>query len=135
MLLAGILAIVFVLGAALGLYAFFAPRRKASRLVAAPPEPLQTQTGWTNAAGAEFSGLPESARCDMIFAVAALDDDRSRQLLEHALGDPSEAVALAAAHALATRSCTAVVDRYLDAHPGARSQRIAETLALLRPEA
>ena len=38
----------------------------------------------------------------MIFAVAALDDDASQHLLEHALGDPAEAVATAAAHALIT---------------------------------
>jgi hypothetical protein len=129
--------VVVVLAGLLGVgYAMFAPRRKAVRLQADPPnrEPLLVDTGWTNGAGGEFSGLSESARCDMIFAVADLGDDRSFALLEHALDDPSEAVALAAAHALATRGSTGVVERYLAAHPGERAQRIAGTLALLTSE-
>ena len=84
------LVIVLVAGAALGLYALMAPRRKAPERVRAPDrDALQTPTGWTDAAGAEFGALAEPARCDMIFAVAALDDDRSLQLLEYALDDPS----------------------------------------------
>ena len=137
------LALVVVLalvGIAIVGYAMFAPRRRASEKVpvrvaeAVVREPLRTDTQWTHAAGEEFSGLAESARCDMVFAVAALDDDRSQQLLEHALDDPSEAVGLAAAHVLAGRGQTAVVERYLAGHPGERAERIAHALALLAPE-
>ena len=99
---------------------------------AAPRPPLAVETGWTHAAGDEFAGLSESARCDMIFAVAALDDDASHQLLEHALADPAEPVAIAAAHALATHGHTDAVERFLAANPGGRADRIAATLALLQ---
>lgn len=68
----------------------------------------------------------------MIFAVAALDDDASQHLLEHALGDPAEAVATAAAHALITHGHASVVEGFLAAHPGERADRIAATLALLQ---
>ncbi len=122
--------VVCVLAALGAAYALLAPRRKAERVRADRP-PLAAQTGWTSAAGAEFAGLSEAARCDMIFAVAALDDDASRRLLEHALADPAEPVALAAAHALATHGRTDAVDAFLAANPGARADRIAATLALL----
>jgi hypothetical protein len=128
------LLVAFLLGLAVALYALLAPRRSARPQPEGKPAPLQTDTGWTRAAGEEFAGLSEAARCDMIFAVAALDDERSMQLLEHALGDPAEAVALAAAHALTQRGRTACVQAFLDAHPGERADRIAQTLALLAPE-
>lgn len=116
-------------------YAMMAPRRAAARReAAAVRQPLHASSDWTHGAGDEFAGMSESARCDMIFAVADLGDDGSHALLEHALDDPSEAVALAAAHALATRGSTAVVERYLAAHPGERAQRIAGTLSLLTSE-
>ena len=89
--------------------------------------------GWTDAAGSEFSGLSESARCDLAFALGALDDARSQQLLERALDDPSEPVALAAAHALMRRGSRTRVDDYLAGHPGERTSRIATVLALLTP--
>jgi hypothetical protein len=127
-----ILAIVFLVGVGIVIYTFVAPRHKAQRLPAEEPRaPLSTTTAWTNEAGGEFAGLSESARCDMIFAVAALDDERSEHLLEYALDDPSEPVALAAAHALASGGRTAVVEAYLAAHPGTRGDRIAHTLSLL----
>lgn len=86
---------------------------------------------WTAAAGSEFATLSEAQRCDLVFAFGALDDERSRLLLERALGDPCEAVALAAAHALGRRGCVENVRQYFAAHPGERASRIAATLALL----
>lgn len=89
----------------------------------------QAQT-WTGAAGDEFSDLDESGRCDMIFALAALEDPQSLTLLEKALDDPSETVALAAAHALASRGGAPRIAQYFAAHPGQRAERLAQTLAL-----
>lgn len=124
----------FVIGAALGVYALFAPRRKAEReRVEATRKELRVDTGFNEATQAEFGSLPEAARCDMIFAVSALDDERSAQLLEHALDDPSETVALAAARALKERGRSEAVDAYLARHPGERAERISHTLSLLAP--
>lgn len=130
------LIVVLVLGIAGTLYAWLAPRRKAVRLAPEPERaPLRGDSKWTDAAGDEFSGLSEPARCDLIFAVAALDDERSQRLLEHALDDPSEAVSIAAAHALHSRGHSEFVQRYLADRPGERADRIAQTLALLAPDA
>ena len=123
--------LVLVAGVLLGLYAWLAPRRAAAAAVAREGLPLQATTAWTNEAGEEFAGLSEAARCDLVFAVAALDDERSQRLLEHALNDPAEAVSLAAAHALAGHGRRTVVELYLASHPGARADRIAQALALL----
>jgi hypothetical protein len=125
------LIVVLVIGVALGAYAMFAPKRERVARVAREGPPLQATTDWTNEAGDEFAGLSESARCDLVFAVAALEDSRSQRLLEHALDDPAEPVALAAAHALVSSGRRAVVERYLADHPGLRADRIAQTLALL----
>jgi hypothetical protein len=130
--IAGILIAVLILGALIGAYAIFAPRRKAEHVHESRSAPLSAPTGWTSAAGDDFAGLSESARCDMIFAVAALDDDASVSLLEHALADPAEPVALAAAHALASHGRTGAVESFLAANPGERADRIAATLALLQ---
>lgn len=137
-----VLAVIFAAGVCVGLYAMFAPRAPAaiSRTSQAvseekPEAPLlQTRAGeadWTSEAGEEFADLPEAARCDLIFAVSDLRDDRSHQLLVHALNDPSDAVALAAAHALARRGRSDAVDLYAEQHPGDRAQRLLETLQLL----
>lgn len=127
-----VLVLVFAAGAVLGAYALLAPRAAAVRTQPPPPmEPWTASTDWTSEAGAEFAGLSESARCDLIFAVADLDDERSQRLLAHALDDPSDAVALAAAHALARRGASSVVDEYAHRHPGERSERLARTLELL----
>jgi hypothetical protein len=123
--------VVLVGGAALGIYARIAPRRSAEAVRVREGKPLHATTDWTNEAGAEFAGLSESARCDMIFAVAALDDERSQRLLEHALSDPAEPVALAAAHALTSQGRRGLVDSFLGEHPGARADRIAQALSLL----
>ena len=127
-----VLALVALLAAiALGLYAWLAPRRTAHARHERSEAPLHATTGWTNEAGEEFAGLAEAARCDLVFAVAALDDERSQQLLEHALSDPAEPVSLAAAHALAARGQRPLVDTYLASHPGGRADRIAQALTLL----
>jgi HEAT repeat protein len=127
-----VLALVFIVGVILGVYAMLAPRKTATDDEPAPVlEPWTASTDWTSEAGAEFAGLSESARCDLIFAVADLDDERSLRLLTHALDDPSDAVALAAAHALMRRGDAQVVEAYADRHPGERSGRLARTLELL----
>lgn len=128
-----ILGVLLVIGIAIGVYAWLAPR--AAEPAHEPPadlEPWQASTDWTTQAGAEFAGLSESARCDLIFAVSDLVDDRSQRLLLHALDDPSDAVALAAAHALARRGSRDIVTGYAQEHPGERAQRIVETLSLLQ---
>ncbi|MGZ3496580.1 MAG: hypothetical protein ACXWNK_02955 [Vulcanimicrobiaceae bacterium] len=130
---------VFVVGAAIGLYALLAPRKPGAAVMAAdtvpplvPLEPLPvTSTDWTNEAGAEFAGLSQSARCDLIFAVGALEDERSHQLLLHALDDPADAVALAAAHALSRNGHADEIRAYAQAHPGVRADTLVHTLALL----
>jgi hypothetical protein len=126
-----VLVAVIVVAGAIAAYAYFAPRAKERAYVKRQGEPLHATTAWTSEAGDEFAGLSESARCDMIFAVGALDDDRSQRLLEHALNDPSEAVALAAAHVLSVNGRSGVVQAFLRERPGARADRIAQTLSLL----
>jgi len=127
----GLLVIVLVAGVAIVAFAAFAPRRVREPRVAPQGPALRTTTDWTHEAGDEFAGLSESARCDLVFAVAALEDDRSQRLLEHALDDPAEPVALAAAHVLAGSGRRGMVERYLSDHPGQRADRIAQTLSLL----
>lgn len=138
MLITVVIAVLFLVGIALGVYAVVAPRPMAagpSLLDGVDAGPLAATTDWTNEAGTEFSGLGESARCDLVFAVAALGDDRSTHLLEFALQDPNEAVALAAAHALAGSGRSSTVERFLAQHPGERAERIVSTLSLLiKPE-
>jgi hypothetical protein len=102
----------------------------ARSLRARYPE-LPATASWTNEAGHEFAELSEAERCDLIFAVAALEDSTSHRLLERALDDPSEPVALAAASALARLGQRATVEHYLAARPGERATRIAQTLELL----
>lgn len=130
-----ILAVILIIGAGIGVYALVAPRmaERALEESTRPSGPLQATTDWTHEAGDEFAGLSEAARCDLVFAVATLEDDRSRRLLEHALNDPAEAVSLAAAHALATTGRAEIVRAFLAAHPGERAERITATLALLAP--
>lgn len=128
----GVLALVFLAGVILGGYALLAPKPAVVRSAPLPPlESWKPNTAWTAEAGNEFAGLAEAARCDLIFAVADLDDERSAHLLAHALDDPSDAVALAAAHALARRGAAQTVEQYARQHPGERSERLARTLELL----
>ncbi len=134
MLITIAIAILFIAGIALGIYAVIAPRppiTEPTLLDQVEVAPLQATTTWTHEAGQEFAGLSDCARCDLVFAVAALDDDRSTHLLEYALQDPSEGVALAAAHALAGSGRSGIVERFLAQHPGERAERIVSTLSLL----
>jgi len=124
-----VLLAILAIGIALGLYAWLAPRRKPDAVPAEAPEPPPID--WTAQAGDDFEGLSDSARCDLVFAMADLDDDRSRELLEAALDDRSDAVALAAAHALTSSGRLETVRAYAAAHPGPRAQRLLETVALL----
>lgn len=119
-----IAAAVVLAGAIFALIAMRAVRRPVS-------VPAAPAIEWTSVAGDEFAGLSEPARCELIFAIAALDDQQALPVLERALGDPSETVALAAAHALASRGHAAIVEGYLQANAGERASRIADTLALL----
>ena len=123
--------LVIIVGALIGAYAVLAPRRAERVRVQRSREPMTATTDWTHEAGDEFAGLSESARCDMVFAVGALDDERSQRLLEHALNDPAEAVALAAAHVLISSGRQSVVHTFLTENPGRRADRIAQTLSLL----
>lgn len=130
-----ILLLVLVAGVALGAYALLAPHKgepAPTRTVAARDNaPLTVTTDWTTEAGEEFAGLSESERCDLIFAVAALEDERTHSLLVHALGDPSGAVALASAHALRTAGHEDEVERFVRDHPGARAEALLRDLTLL----
>lgn len=141
MLITLAIAFLFLLGIALAIYAIAAPRPplvEPSLLDQVDAEPTAATADWTNEAGHEFAGLSESARCDLVFAVAELHDERSAHLLEFALRDPNEAVALAAAHVLAESGRAATVERFLAQHPGERAERIVSTLSLLvktEPEA
>lgn len=128
-----VLGAVFCVGVVIGIYALRAPRAAAPvHAEKLPPlQPWTASTDWTSEAGAEFAGLSESARCDLIFAVADLQDERSRRLLTHALDDPSESVALAAAHVLMRRGDSHTLNDYAQRHPGERSERLARTLELL----
>lgn len=131
-MLAIALLAVFLIGAGLGIYAWLAPRRVRAVVPELPELTMTSSTAWTHEAGEEFAELSEAARCDLIFAVAAFDDERSQRLLQHALADPADAVATAAAHVLTSTGRRAVVETYLAANPGERTNRIEDVLALLR---
>ena len=129
------IAALFVIGVAVGAYAFFAPRagRAAPEMDDAPPRGPEAATGstWAHEIGPEYAALSESARCDLIFAVGALDDERSRRLLVHALDDASATVALAAAHVLARSGRIGEVRAYVEAHRGARSDELVQLLSIM----
>ncbi len=126
-----VLAAVFIVGAAIGAYALFAPRREPAHREPTLVEELARDEAWPSEVVEEFERLNEAARCEMIFAAASIDDERSRRLLEFALDDPAEAVALAAAHALATRGRGDLVAQYAQREPSERARRLVETLAFL----
>lgn len=122
-------AVVVVALAVLAAVALSAARARRTRPARAPVPAQRPQ--WTDAAGSEFGTLSDAQRCDLVFAIGALDDATSLAALEGALADPCDAVALAAAHALAARGRADSVQHYFAGHPGERSSRIAATLALL----
>ncbi len=115
---------LFAVGAAAGAYAAFAPR--PPRAEGSEPEPVPSAGRF-----GEFAALAESARCDLIFSMGAIDDEASRSLLLHALDDPSEAVALAAARAFARAGSIGEVRRYASERPGHRTHALLQTLAML----
>ncbi|MHB8230827.1 MAG: hypothetical protein ACYDG0_08615 [Vulcanimicrobiaceae bacterium] len=121
-----VVAGLFAVGAAAGAYAAFAPRppRAEGSEPDLEPVPIAGRFG-------EFDALAESARCDLIFSMGAIDDEASRSLLLHALDDPSEAVALAAARAFARAGSIGEVHRYASERPGHRTHALLQTLAML----
>ena len=123
----GGIALLALVAAAVAAAAILFARRRPPQT--ALVEPTSEARDWAAAAGAEFAHLSDADRCDLVFAVAALDDALSRRLLEEALDDPSETVALAAARAMANRGRSAELERYL-ARPGERTRRIAAALEL-----
>lgn len=130
-----VIAVLFVLGVVLGVYAVIAPRRSSGQptvLDRIEPKPLAVSTDWSIDSGQTFASLSEAGRCDLIFAVAPLGDDRSKNLLVCALDDQSETVALAAAHALTSSGRADALEQFLQEHPGERASRISGTLSLLR---
>ena len=125
-----VVAGLFAVGAAAGAYAAFAPRPPRAEGSQPHPEP-EPESLPIAARFGEFGALPESARCDLIFSMGAIDDEASRSLLLHALDDPSEAVALAAARAFARAGSIGEVHRYASERPGHRTHALLQTLAML----
>lgn len=105
---------LIVAGLAIGAYAAFAPRRPAVATAASQPgAPAQ---------------LSEAQRVDAVLATGSLESDDATAYLVAALDDPSEAVALAAAHALAGSGRGDALRRHLESRPGERSERLADTI-------
>jgi hypothetical protein len=126
-----LLAIVAV-AVCVGAYAWLSPSREIAGEDPPPPNDVwEPDPAWTAQAGEEFATLSEAARCDLVFAVADLQDERAEGLLLHALDDPSETVALAAAHILEKRGAADRVRARVKRYPGPRAQKIEETLELL----
>jgi HEAT repeat protein len=78
-----------------------------------------------------YEKLSAPQRVDFIFAIAALEDASSAELLARALDDPDETVALAAARALAGAGRSDELERFFATHRGERATRIARMLELL----
>ncbi len=135
---------LFVIGALVIVLARFLPRsERVERAERAAPLPPSEQTPplssvveplWGEREEAEFSQLPEAARCDLLFSIEERDDDRGAALLAHALTDRSEVVATAAAHALITRGQRDTVERYLATCDDERKRSMARTLRALFPD-
>jgi len=113
-----ILLAILVIGIAIGAYALLAPRKVAAIV---PPS-----------AAPSAAAMSEAQRVDAVFATGALESDESTAYLVAALDDPSEAVALAAAHALAGSGRSAALQAYLRNDPGARSDRLRDTVDALQ---
>lgn len=132
-----LIAVLFLAGIVIGVYAVIAPRKAASEptlLDRIEPRTVLVNSDWSVDAGQTFGALSEAARCDLIFAVAPLADERSKDLLVRALDDQSETVALAAAHALVASGRADALNEFFQEHPGDRATHISETLSLLRRE-
>jgi len=122
--------VLLVGGIVLIAYVLLARRRTRVHGALALADPAERPT-WTRQAGEGLGELSESARCDLVFAVGELDDDRSRRMLVHALADPSSAVSLAAAHALARQGHIDQVQAYAASARAERSKELLELLALI----
>ncbi len=85
--------------------------------------------------GEEFAALDEQERCDLVFAMGAINEESSNDLLLRALGDPSQTVALAAAHALARNGRQAEVKRRLEAEERRGSKDLMRLLGLMTESA
>lgn len=79
----------------------------------------------------DFGDLNEAERCDYVFALSALDDPANAERLRHAMDDPSDVVAIAAARSLVLAGRRAEVDALLARRGDPRSQRIASALELM----
>jgi hypothetical protein len=79
----------------------------------------------------DFTDLNEAERCDYVFALSALDDPASIELIRRAMDDPSDVVATAAARSLVLTGRRDEVDALLARRDDARSQRIAAALELM----
>ena len=93
--------------------------------------PNELSLAWIKNVGEDLGDLNEPARCDLIFAAAQLDDERSHRLLINALADPSSTVSLAAAHALARSGHIQDVKKYAASTEGQRSKELLELLTLM----
>lgn len=123
------LAVIFVAGLAAGAYAIFAPKK-----IPAPvpvPVPAAAPEAAIAAPQAEFDSLGDSARCDFIFGIGVLEDERTRSLLFHALDDRSEAVALAAAHVLARSGSIDEVRRHVATQDPSRRDALMQLLSVM----
>ena len=74
---------------------------------------------------------PRRSAFNFIFAIAAVEDPSTVDLLQRALDDSDEAVALAAARALAGGGRSDELERFFATHRGERATRLARTLELL----
>ncbi len=133
---------LFIVGAIAIVLARFLPRHESverAERTASPPElsPISqsvVEPVWGEREEAEFSQLPEAARCDLLFSIEERQDDRSAALLAYALTDPSEVVATAAAHALVARGDRKAVEEYLAICEDERKRSMARTLRALFPD-
>ncbi len=135
---------LFIVGALIMFAARLLPRAESTAAErAAPVEALPQAASsssaieaaaWGAREAADFAMLPEAARCDMIFSIEERRDERSAALLAHALSDPSEVVATAAAHALIARGERAAVESYLGGCDDERRASMARTLRALFPD-
>lgn len=111
-----LLAVLAIAVVALAVYAFVRhPRREAA--VAGSHD--------------DFKHLNEAERCDYLFALSALDDPSNLFVFRRALDDPSETVAIAAAHSLVAAGRSGEVEALLARRRDARAQHIAAALELL----
>ncbi|MGR4063869.1 MAG: hypothetical protein ACLQPV_00300 [Vulcanimicrobiaceae bacterium] len=124
--------VALLAGGLLAVYWFVLGRKDKTATVSAPAAPVADEDLDEELEDREaFEALGEGARCDAAFEAAAHEDAASTRLLERALDDPVEAVALAAAHSLVSSGRGEVLDRYVKLHPGARAQRVASMTQLL----